>query len=263
MVKMLTLFGVEDLRELNYNELKRELSAQKFILGAIKNYRSIELSMRKKRKGVSQISEDKISFADTYIKHLEALMAEIEYAMSHKNEPLSNSTSHRSRKQIRQENEAKRKAAIAENANVYNMKQMMSKENNLLSWDKEKFMLIAADRGYQTNEAIIHDVGKELNLDRARASLIIEKGRFSWGQVLCLGAMLQMTPKEFCDTFLAGYFSDQHGEYRASYDGLSRHEMLKFVIRPETKNIPVREIHLEPVEVGADGKPVDEEEWFD
>ena len=42
MIKMLTLFGV-DLKELKYNELKRELIMQKWIRYAIKSALSLEL----------------------------------------------------------------------------------------------------------------------------------------------------------------------------------------------------------------------------
>ena len=55
----------------------------------------------------------------------------------------------------------------------------------------------------------------------------MDKGRFTWGQVLVLGAWLQMTPKEFCDIFLSGYFTEYYGRYIASYDNLDREVLLK------------------------------------
>ena len=93
-------------------------------------------------------------------------------------------------------------------------------------------MLIASDRGYQTEGALIADITKELVLDRTSAKLLVDKGRFTWGQVLCLGAMLDMTPKEFCDTFLADYFVETHGEYRAAFDNMDKYTLLKNAIRP-------------------------------
>ena len=232
MVKMLTLFGVEDLRELKYNDLKRELRCQKFIRAAVKHMTDKEVRNRNYKKSVSQISIDKETFADIYVQHLDAFIREIEFVMAHRSEPLSNWNSHRSRKQIRQENEAKRKAVIAENRRVDKLKHYMEYDGLYVSWSRERFMLIAQDRGYQTEEAIIQDVGRELNFDLAKAKLIIDKGRFTWGQVLCLGAMLEMTPKEFCDVFLAGYFIEQHGEFRANYENLRKEELLKFAIKP-------------------------------
>ena len=258
MIQMLTLFG-EDLRNLKYNDLKRELRAQKFILLAIKNLRSIELSSRRKRKNVTQLSLDKEALSDTYIQHLEAFISEIEYVMAHRSEPISNFHSHRSQKQIRQENAKKRKAVIAENTKLNTLKKHMGQEIRFISWDRDKFMHISEDRGYQTEDAIIQDVGKELNLDLGRAKMLVDKGRFTWGQVLCIGAMLSMTPKEFCDTFLAGYFTDQFGEYRASYDNLHKPELLKYVIRPTESPQPV----MREVEIDVDDEMIDQEAWLD
>ena len=68
---------------------------------------------------------------------------------------------------------------------------------------------------------------------------------------MCIGAMLEMTPKEFCDVFLPGYFKDEHGEFRATHDNLDKRTLLRTAIRPEL------------IEVGADGRPLDEVEWFE
>ena len=279
MVKMLTLFGVEDLRELKYNDLKRELAVQKFILLAIRYLFNLQ---SKTWKGSStQLQEDKKAIVDTYTKHLEAFIAEIEFVIAHRSEPLTNRTSHRSKKQIRQENKEKRKDVKTESAKLNQFGKSMERDGLYVSWDRDRFMLIAQDRGYQTEEAIVQDVGKELNLDMAKARMLINRGRFTWGQVLCVGAMLEMTPKEFCDTFLAGYFTEQHGEYRADYENLCKEELLKAAYKPiklveevieevvepeEPEEIEQPEeadaIEIEEVIVGADGKPLDEEEWF-
>lgn len=254
MTKMLTLFGRE-LSELKYNDLCREQRMQKFLLATIKDTLHRERYKRKQRTRVTNISKDKETFLEIYQAHLEAFINEIDYYLARRSEPLENAKgSCKTQTQIRAWNAEKRKAVIAENARVYNWQKSLGRDNTLVSWDREKFMLIAADRGYQTDEAIIRDVGNELKLDRARAKSIIDKGRFTWGQVLCLGAMLQMTPKEFCDTFLVGYFTDHNGEYRADYENVSRNELLKTSIKP---------MEYVVVEVGADGKPLDEEEWFD
>lgn len=254
MTKMLTLFG-RDISELKYNDLQREKRMQKFMLTVIKNALKREQYTRTKRTTVTPISKDKESLLEIYQAHLESFINEIDYYLSRRSEPLDNAKGgHKSKTQIKVWNAEKRKAVIAENARMYKWQKSLDRDNTLVSWDRDKFMLIAADRGYQTDEAIIQDVGNELKLDRARAKAIIDRGRFTWGQVLCLGAMLQMTPKEFCDTFLAGYFTDQNGEYRADYKNISRIELLKTTIKP---------IEYDTIEVGADGKPIDEEEWFD
>ena len=252
MTKMLTLFG-EEFQELGYNELKRERKVQVFFLKHIQKLLQKEQYKHSKLERVSIIGEDKIQFFDTYAHHLEALVAEIDYWMEHRSEPFSNYRGgHKQGWQIKQENEAKRKRVINENAKLYGWQKQLERDNLLVSWDRQRFMLIAKDRGYQTEEALFYDIGKELNLDRARSRTLINVGRFTWGQVLCLGAMLQMTPKEFCDVFLSGYFVDTYGDYRASYENISRAELLKKVIKP-----------LEPVkedipEEGSDCKSSDE-----
>ena len=257
MVKMLTLFGV-DLKELNYNDLQRELAVQKFILLAIKSFMRIELNTRSKRKTVTQLSTDKEAMTDIYTEHLEAFITEIEYVLSHRLEPVSNAHTKKSPTRIRRQNNEKIKGIVNEGGRIYRLKKSMDKDGLLVSWDKERFMLIAQDRGYQTEETVIQHIGRELNLDLPKTKLLMTKGRFTWGQVLCLGAMLEMTPKEFCDTFLAGYFVDHYGEYRADYENLCKEELLKSAVKPQYELPP-----MEEVEVGADGAPLDEEIWFD
>lgn len=263
MTKMLTLFG-KDLSKLKYKELEREWRSQKQILAYVKQGRfyqqkALDERIAKEQAGEKkitskQIVEDKLALSDIYILHLESFIEEIEYWMGKRAEPTSNKNGSKSAADIRVRNAKMLKAVRAENTRVYELQKSLDRDRTLVSWDREKFMLIAADRGYQTQEAILQDVGRELNLDRARAVAIIEKGRFTWGQVLCLGALLQMTPKEFCDTFLMNYFTDHDGEYRADYENLSRIELLKSAVKP---------IKYEVVEVGSDGKPEDEEIWFD
>lgn len=293
MTKMLTLFG-RDLSKLKYKELEREWRSQKQILSDIKQGRlrqqnALDRRIAKEQAGTKivtskQIAEDKLILSDIYITHLESFIQEIEYWMGKRIEPLSNRNGHKPPSEIRVRNAKKRKAIIAENTRMYDLQKSLDRDRTLVSWDKEKFMLIAADRGYQTQEAILQDVERELNLDRARAVAIVEKGRFTWGQVLCLGALLQMTPKEFCDTFLMNYFTDYDGEFRADYENISRAELLRTAVRPieceaveECKEIESVEVgeaaeeaeeveepdEVDVIEVGSDGKPIDEEIWFD
>lgn len=252
-MEMLTLFG-KDLSRLTYNELRRELAVQKYLHYAVKSAMAGELTRRKNLKKESQTSQDKEDMSHIVMEHLEAFIAQIEHALSHRNEPLENATSHRSRLAIRRENEKRRKAFRAETTRRYDWQKSLARDTIPVLWDKERFMRITADRGYQTEEAVIHAIGKELDLDRARAKVILDKGRFTWGQVLCLGGLMEMTPKEFCDTFLSGYFTDQFGEYRADYDNIEKKELLKRAIKPQP---------MEEVIVGADGRPLDEEKWFD
>lgn len=260
MTKMLTLFG-EDIGKLPYNDLKRERAMQAYLLRLLKKQLAKEHHFKENRAYESQRGDDKISFCEIYIAHLEAFIRDLDYWLNRKFEPETNWKMGTKRKwQIREANQLKRRENIAENARLYKWEKTAERDGFLVSWDKERFLLIAADRGYQTQEALIQDVGKELNLDKVRAERLINCGRFTWGQVLCLGAMLQTTPKEFCDTFLNGYFVDRYGDFRADYDNISREELLRTPVRP----MPMAaEEEPEIVEVGADGKPLDEEIWFE
>ena len=263
MTKMLTLFG-EDIGKLPYNDLKRERAMQRFLLSKVKKVLRAESYKLDKMEKPTQVSKDKVAILEIYLSHLEALIEEIDYWLNRRFEPEDNWKRNVKRKwKIREENQQKRKENIAENARLYKWEKTLDRDRFLTSWDKEKFMSIATDRGYQTEEALIQDVGKALNLDRARAIRILENGRFTWGQVLCLGAMMQVTPKEFCDTFLNGYFVNQFDEYRADFDNISKAELLKPPIRPMPIADEIDLGEMEVVEVDSDGRPLDEEEWFE
>lgn len=264
---LLTLFG-KDIEKLTYDELKRERSAQQHLYRKMQSvlarekhnndkyalteeqrlearkeaedsYNRGELTFHQYLGKLSAIEKrctnqryDRIVLIENYIKNLEAFVKDIDYYVSRRTEPMSRASRRRSMQSIRERNAKMRKEVIKENARAYQWKQSIVRDGFLVSWDKARFLMIAADRGYQTDSAIIQAVAEELRLDRTRGRMIIDYGRFTWGQVLCLGAMLEMTPKEFCDTFLVGYFTEQYGEYRASYDNISKDELLTQAIKP-------------------------------
>lgn len=264
---MLTLFG-KDVDKLSFEELKRELSAQKYVRAKVKKwiatekYNNEKYTLTEEQRIVernkvqsdydngritqyqwlgrlSAIEQrctnrryDRVVLLETYLKNLDAFIADLEFYVERRAEPITKASRHNTKTSIRTRNAKARKNAINDNAKVYQWKQYLERDSFCVSWDKEKFLLIARDRGYQTESAIIQAVGEAINLDRVRSRLVIENGRFTWGQVLCLGAMLQMTPKEFCDTFLSGYFTESFGEYRADYDNINQEELLRTPIRP-------------------------------
>lgn len=264
---MLTLFG-KDIDKLSYEELKRERSVQKYIRKKIKGWLVVErynnekyslteeqrIEERKKveadyasgkitqHQRVGKLSAiekrstnrryDRVVLFENYLKNLDAFIADLDFYIERRAEPITRANRHNTKTEIRNRNAKARKNAINDNAKVYQWKQYLERDSFCVSWDREKFLLIARDRGYQTESAIIQAVGKAISLDRIRSRLIIESGRFTWGQVLCLGAMLQMTPKEFCDTFLSDYFTESFGEYRADYDNINQTELLRTPIRP-------------------------------
>ena len=264
---MLTLFG-KDINKLSFEELKRERSAQAHIRAKVKSWLVVEkynnekyslteeqrIEERKKVQDdydngritqyqwlgrLSAIEQrctnrryDRVVLLEIYLKNLNALIADLDFYIERRAEPITKASRHNTKTSIRARNAKARKNAINDNAKVYQWKQYIDRDSFCASWDREKFLLIARDRGYQTESAIIQAVGDAINLDRARSRLVIENGRFTWGQVLCLGAMLQMTPKEFCDTFLSDYFTESFGEYRADYDNINQEELLHTPIRP-------------------------------
>ena len=253
MTKMITLFGREP-RELRFNDLKRERRCQTWLLTRIKmllkqEYKNLE-------KSDTQIRQDKVAFLEMYKQHLEALIQECDFCLERKFEPLSNAYAKRPQYSIRARNDKVRQR-IANDAHLRADYLKAVQEGLNVSWDRDKFFLVATDRGYQTEEAVTAAVAKELGISLQRAKLGLNHGRFTWGQVLVLGAFMQMTPKEFCDIFLAGYFTEQWGEYRADMDTINKVELLKRVTRDRD---PIEDMDV--VEVGADGKPIDEEVWF-
>lgn len=254
MAEMLTLFGRE-LSELNYEQLERELIVQKHLRLCVNRGRCDILRYREHSKTgiITQVNQDKEDFDNIVINHLDAFIAEIEYQKMHRFAPTRKGVKRRIANKRR--NEAAHKEMCNEIHRSARFEKTLAQDPLMIAWDKEKFELIAKDRGYQTKEYLIYKVGQELKLDRRKTGILLNTGRFTWGQILCLGAMFEMTPKEFCDTFLAGYFRNTYGEYRADYEGLCRDELLKRAVRPTPP--------MEEVVVGADGRPLDEEEWFD
>lgn len=252
MTKMLTLFG-EDVSNLGWKDLKRERAVQRYLLvkmQALLRFDTFKLDTMQKP---TQRARDKVSFEEIYVSHLEGLIADIDYWLDRKFEPEESYNKMRKRKDVvREANKIRHRRMMAEDVRTLRLKRAIEKDSMFVSWDKDKFLLVANDRGYQTEEVLIAEVAEALKLDRMAARLLLDKGRFTWGQVLLLGEMLEMSPKEFCDVFLAGYFVERNGEYRASCENLDEALLMKKnAIRPVL------------IEVGADGRPLDEDEWSD
>lgn len=86
----------------------------------------------------------------------------------------------------------------------------------IITWDVEKLMLIAKDRGYFTEVATTAAISDILEITLHGASSLIKTGRLTWSQCIIIGSLFEMTPKEFCDVFLSGYFREvSDGVYRA------------------------------------------------
>lgn len=98
----------------------------------------------------------------------------------------------------------------------------MSEIVPISQWDRGVLRAIASDRGYRTEEAVAYALSKELKVYMHNAKQLLKTGCFTWGQALVVGALFEMTPKEFADCFMAGYFREvREGEYRAVVDDVS------------------------------------------
>ena len=95
----------------------------------------------------------------------------------------------------------------------------MKRMQPIVAWSVDTLMQIARDRGYFTETAIIAAVSDALNISLHGAEELLKQGRLSWSQCIIIGAVFEMTPKEFCDTFLHGYFREvADGVFKAQVD---------------------------------------------
>lgn len=84
------------------------------------------------------------------------------------------------------------------------------------TWNKEAFELIAKDRGFKVEEMLIQRIAEEWGITYRTTKKVLDTGRFTWAQVLSLGLLMEMTPREFAETFLKGYFKEvSDGTFRA------------------------------------------------
>ena len=90
-------------------------------------------------------------------------------------------------------------------------KQKQMRVKPLPTWDKKKFLQVCADRGYTHERTVVYAVAEQLNLARSTTQELLSTGRMRWEQILVIGAYFEMTPKEFCDVFLSGFFEEKVG----------------------------------------------------
>lgn len=93
---------------------------------------------------------------------------------------------------------------------------VMKRMQPIITWDVERLMMIARDRGFFTEVAVVATIAETLNITIVGASNLLKCGKLSWGQCIVIGSLFEMTPKEFCDVFLSGYFREvADGVYKA------------------------------------------------
>lgn len=200
-----------DIEELDADQVKAEIKVQKALRSTIKTELTVVQRIDRERTQRARPDRiDKIEFFETYVHELDGLIALLE---ERKKYAINTEDTNRLRKR-----------------RDHTFSSLMEEYGTGLSWSKEKFMLVARDRGYLSEQSIVTAIAKELNLYIERARALLNNGKFTWGQVMCLGALLKMNPKEFCDIFMSGYFVEYYGEYIASYKNLDKSIMLKKAI---------------------------------
>lgn len=236
-MRMITLFGKEISKQ-SKGELEAEKKAEKWLHRLLSHQRE-KLIIEAQRKKPSWIRNNKIELLDIYCENLEGMIAEIDYYLPRS---VYDDASKRYRRVHKKEYLERARLKSHDRDLRVNRKNAMKRDGiSGLTWDREKFDLVAADRGYQTEEGVTYAISKQLKMDLAKTSLLLRLGRFTWGQVLVIGAMFRMTPKEFCDIFLAGYFADEYGEYRASFDNLDLSELVKRAAVPSKADVAIME----------------------
>lgn len=214
--QLVTLFD-RPVEELTRDELKTEIKMQKYHRTLLKRGLSALKRDDEKSVRIFRVRLDKMDFLDGYIKVLDGFIADLETKISTRTDGTEEGF-----------RRARHDSRVLANKKVYAEKQIKINYDGIqTSWNKEKFMLCARDRGYLTEQSITYAVEKELNITRALARVLLDKGKFTWGQVMCVGAMLEMSPREFCDIFLYGYFVDYHGSFIASYQNIDKSVLLK------------------------------------
>ena len=91
----------------------------------------------------------------------------------------------------------------------------------ITQWDLDKLKLIARDRGYFTDTAMTAVIADAFDISIKATTELLHNGRLSWGQCAVIGAIFEMSPKEYCDVFMSGYFREvADGVYKAYIDDI-------------------------------------------
>lgn len=108
------------------------------------------------------------------------------------------------------------KAYTANDAPVLTVSKRMQP---ILSWDADKLMSIARDRGYYTDIAVKTAVADAFDISSLASARLLNSGKLTWNQCMIIGALFEMSPKEFCDVFMTGYFQEvADGVFKAHLD---------------------------------------------
>lgn len=84
----------------------------------------------------------------------------------------------------------------------------MRKRQPIVTWDRDRFVQIARAKGVYTDPVMSEMIAEELHTTVSHARLILETGKMTWGEIILIASLFEMTPVEFCDCFLSGVFEE-------------------------------------------------------
>lgn len=244
-MEMLTLAG-KPIEEMNLYELKTEKQVQLKLARSIYKTRNIAIYFNEKRKAeiaeeehahgnklkAVKDNEDYIEFLTMYEYHIRCTVDKIK-------EMIPIAPKGRSRQRKRRSYIIKRDqrgSQIHDNKlKISRWETKLAKDGLVNLWDREKFMLVAKDRGYYTDHAITSLISRTCKLSIRQVDVLLESGRWSLGQALIIGAEFQMTPKEFAEVFMHGYFKEvSDGHFEASKDNLTEGATLYQIVNAKS-----------------------------
>ena len=183
------------------------------------NYRKRAESEAEYSRTIAREERAVVAQIDERILQLEATAPRPRRGRPPKRDPRKRATAKRKTyRQPRNIKSLKRRWQAIEDSNK-NSVLLMQRLAPVPQWNRDTLNKIAFDRGYFTQQALICAIADELQISYTATAKALKSGKFTFGQILIIGALLEMTPAEFCDTFLYGYFRDNtngYGVYRAT-----------------------------------------------
>lgn len=183
------------------------------------NYRRRAESEAEYSRTIAREERAVVAQIDERILQLEATAPRPRRGRPPKKDPRKRATAKRKTyKQPRNIKSLKRRWQIIDHSNRSN-EALRQRLAPVPQWNRDTLNKIAFDRGYYTTQALTHEIANELQISYTATAKALKSGKFTFGQILIIGALLEMTPAEFCDTFLYGYFRDitnGYGAYRAT-----------------------------------------------
>lgn len=98
------------------------------------------------------------------------------------------------------------------------------------TFNEDSLLSICKDRGFYRTRDVYDSLGKVIGIEPASMRAKVREGKFTLEQTTWIAGALEMTPKEYCDTFLNGLFVETaSGTYRC------KPMLMKQPTRKETK----------------------------